>query len=205
MFDHFKARNGTSPTVKLLLSREFVYDIGLNDLWITWKEFVPLPYPAKIPYFLRCFPSESRTQDDHSAFQNRSEPVGKTRNKHRFLQEYSGNRQKWKQYSRPEYCRFFRWIPTVSHWKEQGFYRKTPEKAEIFRPGILLPWNLRNFMDPSISLPDCSTWVVFPFRTSGKGEFRISNWNVAYEQNSVRIVYCENFSSFDCSYPKIQL
>jgi hypothetical protein len=60
-------------------------------------------------------------------------------------------------------------------------------------------------MDPSISLPDCSTWVVFPFRTSGKGEFRISNWNVAYEQNSVRIVYCENFSSFDCSYPKIQL
>jgi hypothetical protein len=34
----------TSPNVKLLLSREFVYDVGLNELWITWKEFVPLVY-----------------------------------------------------------------------------------------------------------------------------------------------------------------
>jgi hypothetical protein len=72
-------------------------------------------------------------QDDDSDLRNRPESSGKR-----------------KQYFRSEDCRI---IPAISH-------RKNPE---IFRSGILLPWNRRNSPEPTVPLPYCPTREVDKF------------------------------------------
>ncbi len=39
---------------------------------------------------------------------------------------------------------------------------------------------------------------------SPKTEFRISSWNFAYRQTSMRLVYGDSFRSFGCSYSEIR-
>ena len=60
---------------------------------------------------------------------------------------------KWKQYSGrklPNSCAF-RQEATGNHWKKSG----------KFHTGILLAWNRRNVSEPAVSIPECSTWVVY--------------------------------------------
>jgi hypothetical protein len=75
------------------------------------------------------------------------------------LQENTGNRWNMKAVFRLEIVRIFsgeflstscafRKEPAGNHWK----------KSENFPAGILLPQNHRNFPEPAVSGPGCSTW-----------------------------------------------
>jgi hypothetical protein len=71
----------------------------------------------------------------------------------------------WKQYSDrnlPGFSggflptsRSFQQEPAENHWK----------KSEDIPPGILLPQNHRNYLEPAVSGPVCSTWVKIEMTT----------------------------------------
>ncbi len=48
-------------------------------------------------------------------------------------------------------------LAAVSHRTEQEFRRKI---SEIFRLRILLPWNRRNSLEPTVSCPYCPAWDI---------------------------------------------
>jgi hypothetical protein len=79
----------------------------------------------------------------------------------RILQESTRNRWNIEAVFRPENFRIFsgRFLstscafqqePAANHWK----------KSEKFPAAILLPQNHRNYPEPAVSGPDCSTWAV---------------------------------------------
>ena len=50
---------------------------------------------------------------------------------------------------------FSRTVPARFRWDMVG---NMAEKSREFRHGILLPFILRNSPEPTVFLPDCSTW-----------------------------------------------
>jgi hypothetical protein len=51
-------------------------------------------------------------------------------------------------------------IPTDFLCFMSGTGREALEKSEKFPAGILLPQNHRNYPEPAVSGPDCSTWIA---------------------------------------------
>jgi hypothetical protein len=76
----------------------------------------------------------------------------------------------------------------TSHPVTVGYDGEQAEKSGEFRPGILLPENLRNCPEPTVSWPDCSTWVV-PLDWKNIYQTLIENKEV-HHQFRLLPVYC---------------
>jgi hypothetical protein len=100
------------------------------------------------------------TQVDDSGHRIPRDPAGKMRESHRILQENTGYRWNMEAVLRPEIARIFSggFLSTSCAFRQKpaGNHRK---KSENFPAGILLPQNHRNYPEPVVSGPDCSTWI----------------------------------------------
>ncbi len=79
----------------------------------------------------------------------------------------------WKQYSGQKFVGFFSggFLPTFCAFRQEPG-GKHWKKSEKFPGGILVPQNHRNYPEPAVSGPDCSTWVI---TTKMSGEQRVLN------------------------------
>jgi hypothetical protein len=101
------------------------------------------------------------TQVDDSGHRIPRDPTGKMRESHRILQENTGNRWNMEAVFRPEIVRIF----SGGFLSNSCAFRQEPagnhqKKSENFPAGILLPQNHRNYLEPVVSGPACSTWEI---------------------------------------------
>jgi len=117
---------------------------------------------------------------------NGPDSSGKINGSDRKASEIDGN---WNQYSGPE----DRWIipPTSGHVPPEitGIWPDDTRKIrKFFLPGILLPWNRRNYPEPTISLlSDLGRNYVFNLEYLILHKFTSHNllncWNCSFDQN----------------------
>jgi hypothetical protein len=81
------------------------------------------------------------------------------RESHRILQENTGNRRNMEAVFRPKIVWILSggFLPTFCAFRQEPG-EKHRKKSENFPAGILLPQNHRNYREPAVFEPDCSTW-----------------------------------------------
>ncbi len=93
------------------------------------------------------------SQVDDCGHRIQRDPAGKMRESHWILQENTENRWNMEAVFRPEIVGIF----SGAFWQEPAGNRQ--KKSENFPSGILFPQNHRNYPEPTVSGPGCSTWV----------------------------------------------
>jgi len=114
------------------------------------------------------------TQVDDSGNRIPQDSSGKMRESHRILQESTENRWNMEAVFRPKIV----WIFPGGFLSTSCAFRQEParnhrEKSEKFLAGILLPQNHRNYPEPAVSGPGCSTW--------GSHELNINEYEFFHE------------------------
>ncbi len=131
---------------KIILDSEFPETF----FWEFWKSQGPkVPPPTKIETLLR---SMIPATGSRKILQKR---FGKVTGSCKKTPEVAGT---WKQYSGRKLSGFF---PVDSCQLPVLSGRNQPKISEKNPAGILLPQNHRNYPEPAVSGPGCSTWVLY--------------------------------------------